>query len=77
MPLATEEHEDEAEEVEAEILAGGTGDGTSLSHDAKTAVQKGKQKLEAAMEKVKNQVMQMAGESARNEFNRATSPKRS
>ena len=77
MPLATEEHEEEAEEIEAEILAGGTGDGTSLSHEAKTAVQKGKLKLEAAMEKVKNQVMQMAGESARNEFNRATSPKRS
>ncbi len=77
MPLATEEHEEEAEEVEAEILAGGTGDGTALSYEAKTAVAKGKEKLEAAMEKVKEQVMKMAGEQARNEFNRSTAPKRS
>ena len=77
MPLATEEHEEEAEEIEAEVLAGGTGDGTTLSHDAKAAVAKGKQKLEAAMEKVKAQVLQMAGDTARNEFQRNTSPKRS
>ncbi len=77
MPLATEEHEEEAEEVEAEILAGGSGDGTALSHEAKAAVARGKLKLEAAMEKVKEQVISMAGESARNDFNRSTSPKRS
>lgn len=77
MPLATEEHEEEAEEIEAEIMAGGDGDGTKLSKAGKEAVAKGKAAMERAMEQVKERVMGMAGESARNEYNRTTAPKRS
>jgi len=77
MPLATEEHEEEAEEIEAEILAGrDSWIDPALSAHGHAKVERGRQQMEAAVERVKEQVIKMAGESARNEFNRGTNQRR-
>ncbi len=78
MPLATEEHEDEAELIEAEIAAGGDGGGDGGgpfgdAHKAAAAASKrrtSKEAMEAALEKVKDRVLEMAADSARTQYMR-------
>jgi len=77
MPLATEEHEDEAELIEAEIAAGGDLGGAAGSLGAMLAgaaanpkSQELQEAMEAAMEKVKNRVLEMAADSARSQYMR-------
>ncbi len=72
MPLATEEHEQEAEAVEAEALANGGdldhidthGDG-KLSAAVQAAKVENKKKLDEAIEKIKERVLEMATDAYR------------
>ncbi len=79
MPLATEEHEEEAEMIEAEIMAGGDLSGAlgglpsnKLLHVTAEKKQKDAEELERAREKVMKKVMddmaeEARGQSARNQ----------
>ena len=66
-----EEHEVEAEEVEMDVLQEGRHQNWSTNYEQSgmsgLAKQQGKQRLEAAIEKVKDRVVDMMGEAARNQ----------
>ena len=74
MPLATEEHEDEAEQVEAEVAAGGDGGGLGGPGSSQSQINAGSAKaakgdaMERALEKVKERVMTMAADAARTQY---------
>jgi hypothetical protein len=81
MPLATEEHEDEAEQVEAEVAAGGDGGGaaggdTRSAANAAAAAVAGKDAMDRALEQVKERVMNMAADAARSQYVRNSFPRR-
>ena len=72
MPLATEEHEQEAENVEAEVMAaGGDVDQIDTSGDTRMAAAVGaarvanKEQMEKAIQEIKQKVMDMAADAYR------------
>ncbi len=75
MPFA-EEHEQEAEAVEAEVLAGGDGGGEPTGADQMHAESAAKDSAKATMKKVKDRVIEMAGEAARDFMMRNGEPLR-
>ena len=82
MPLATEEHEEEAEQHEADVAAGGdpaggggAGSGQAASNAASAQVA-GKEAMERALEQVKERVMTMAADAARTQYMRNSFPRR-
>jgi hypothetical protein len=80
MPLATEEHEDEAEEIEAEVAAGhdegGAPQSTRGSAEAGAGKVAAKESMELAIEKVKERVFEMAADAARTQYLRTNFQRR-
>lgn len=82
MPLATEEHEAEAEAIEAEIAAGGDGEAEHHAAETRASAQAasmklaGKAALEDALEKVKARVLEMAADAARTQLWRTSLQRR-
>lgn len=83
MPFAQEghDHEEEAEHEEAQAHAdaqgvGASSEGTGSAAAASKAGQVAKEKLEAAIEKVKERVLEMAADAARTQMWRNSSPRR-
>lgn len=71
MPLATEEHEEEAESEEAMELGGGdSGPGDGASGEAGAAKGMSKQQTEQALAKIKERVFEMAADAARSQYAR-------
>lgn len=77
MPLATEEHEDEAEDVEAEVLAAGgnldsidTHGDTQLAGAVASAKVANKEAMDRALEDIKKRVFEMAADAYRSHLMR-------
>lgn len=73
MPLATQEHEDEAEDVEAEVEMGADGEesthgSTGAAAAAGSAKVAAKESMERALDEIRDRVFEMAADAARTDY---------